>query len=101
MKGIRQALQQTNAKKVGVSPIIAGLPVKGPADKLMRGLGVEVSALGVAKLYEDFLDVLVIDSLDVRHKEAIEKLGMQVKVTDTLMRSLEDKVQLARTVLEV
>lgn len=101
VKGIRQALQQTNAKKVGVSPIIAGLPVKGPADKLMRGLGVEVSALGVAKLYEDFLDVLVIDSLDVRHKEAIEKLGMQVKVTDTLMRSLEDKVQLARTVLEV
>jgi LPPG:FO 2-phospho-L-lactate transferase len=100
VKGIKNALQQSDAKKVGVSPIIAGLPVKGPADKLMRGLGVEVSALGVAKLYEDFLNVLVIDTLDVQHKEAIEKLGIQVKVTDTLMRTLEDKVQLARTVLE-
>jgi LPPG:FO 2-phospho-L-lactate transferase len=101
IKGIREALQRTKAKKVGVSPIIAGLPVKGPADKLMRGLGVEVSAFGVAKLYRDFLDVLVIDGVDVGLKGAIEGLGVEVKVADTLMRSLEEKVQLARVVLEV
>jgi LPPG:FO 2-phospho-L-lactate transferase len=101
IKGIREALQHTKAKKVGVSPIIAGLPVKGPADKLMRGLGVEVSAFGVAKLYRDFLDVLVIDGVDVGLKGAIEGLGVEVKVADTLMRSLEEKVQLARVVLEV
>jgi LPPG:FO 2-phospho-L-lactate transferase len=101
INGIREALQRTKAKKVGVSPIIAGLPVKGPADKLMRGLGVEVSAFGVAKLYRDFLDVLVIDGVDVGLKGAIEGLGVEVKVADTLMRSLEEKVQLARVVLEV
>ncbi len=99
IKGIREALQRTKAKKVGVSPIIAGLPVKGPADKLMRGLGVEVSAFGVAKLYEDFLDALVIDALDAGLRGAIEGLGVEVKVTDTLMRSLEDKMRLARVVL--
>ncbi len=100
LKGIRQALRDSRAKKVGVSPIIAGLPVKGPADKLMRGLGAEVSALGVAKLYQDFLDVLVIDTVDAGHKGAIEKLGIEVKVADTLMRNLEGKVRLAKTVLD-
>src|SRR3989337_2622070 len=54
--GIREALRHTEAKKVAVSPIVAGAPVTGPADKLMKGLGFEVSAYSVAKLYADFLD---------------------------------------------
>jgi LPPG:FO 2-phospho-L-lactate transferase len=85
---------------VGVSPIIAGLPVKGPADKLLRGLGVEVSAFGVAKLYRDFLDVFVIDQADAAQKPRIEELGLQVTVTNTLMRNLADKVALAKVVLQ-
>ena len=52
---MRDALKQTKARVVGVSPIVAGLPIKGPADKMIRGLGLEVSAFGVAKLYSDFL----------------------------------------------
>ena len=101
VKGIREALKRTKAPKVGVSPIIAGAPVKGPADKLMRGLGHEVSAFGVAELYADFLDTFVIDVADVSEKKRIEGLGLKVKVTNTLMRTLEDKVQLAKVVLEV
>jgi len=58
VKEIREAMKRTEAKKVAVSPIIAGAPVKGPADKLMSGLGLEVSALSVANLYRDFLDSL-------------------------------------------
>jgi LPPG:FO 2-phospho-L-lactate transferase len=85
---------------VAVSPIIAGAPVKGPADKLLRGLGLEVSAYSVAKLYLDFLDVFVLDKADASEKDGIEKLGIEVKVTNTLMKSVEDKVALARTVLE-
>jgi LPPG:FO 2-phospho-L-lactate transferase len=100
VKGIREALRQTKAKKVAVSPIIAGLPVKGPADKLLRGLGCEVSAFGVAKLYADFLETFVIDAADASDKQRIEKLGMKVKVADTLMHSLEDKVRVAKVVLE-
>ncbi len=62
--GVRDALKRTNARVVGVSPIVAGLPLKGPADKMLRGLGVEVSAFGVAKFYSDFLDAFVIDTKD-------------------------------------
>jgi LPPG:FO 2-phospho-L-lactate transferase len=100
VKGIRDALKRTKARKVAVSPIIAGAPVKGPADKLLRGLGLEVSAFSVAKLYSDFLDVFVVDVADAAEKRRIEQLGVEVKVADTLMRSLDDKVRLAKTVLE-
>ena len=80
--GVREALRQTKARKVAVSPIVAGAPVKGPADKLLRGLGLEVSAFSVAKLYADFLDVFVIDVADALEKERIEELGVEVKVTE-------------------
>lgn len=99
VNGVRDALKRTNARVVGVSPIVAGLPIKGPADKMLRGLGFEVSAFGVAKLYSDFLDTFVLDAADVSQKERIEKLGLEVKVTNTLMTSLERKVELARVVL--
>lgn len=98
--GVRDALRRTNAKVVAVSPIVAGAPIKGPADKLLRGLGFEVSAFGVAKLYSDFLDVMVIDTRDAEEKQRIEQLGVKVKVTNTVMKSFEDKVALAKTALE-
>ncbi|MDR2707639.1 MAG: 2-phospho-L-lactate transferase [Nitrososphaerota archaeon] len=98
--GIRESLRETAARKVAISPIIAGAPVKGPAAKLLHGLGVEVSAFGVAKLYADFLDVFVIDSLDVAEKGRIEQLGLQVVVADTLMKDLPTKAALAKVVLD-
>jgi LPPG:FO 2-phospho-L-lactate transferase len=100
VKGVRAALRQTNAKKIAISPIIAGAPIKGPADKLLRGLGLEVSAYSVAKLYADFLDTFILDAADSAEKDKIEKLGIEVKVTNTIMRTLEDKIRLAETVLE-
>jgi LPPG:FO 2-phospho-L-lactate transferase len=100
VNGIRDALRKTNAAVVGISPIIAGAPIKGPADKIMRGLGFEVSAFGVAKLYSDFLDTFVIDNLDAVMKGRIENLGIRVKITNTIMKNLEEKMQLAKTVLE-
>jgi LPPG:FO 2-phospho-L-lactate transferase len=100
VKGVRDAIRHTGAKKVAISPIIAGAPVKGPADKLLRGLGLEVSAFSVAKIYSDFLDTFILDKADFAEKDKIEKLGIEVKVANTLMRSLEDKIELARVVLE-
>ena len=100
VRGVREALRRTKARKVAISPIIGGAPVKGPADKLLRGLGREVSAFAVAELYADFLDVFVLDAVDAVEKNRVERLGMEVRVTDTVMRSLEDKVRLARVVLE-
>jgi LPPG:FO 2-phospho-L-lactate transferase len=100
VKGVRDALRQTNAKKIAISPIIAGAPIKGPADKLLKGLGLEVSAYSVAKLYADFLDTFILDTADSAEKDKIEKLGIEVKVTNTIMRTLEDRIRLAETVLE-
>ena len=100
VNGVREALRQTGARRVAISPIVAGAPIKGPADKLLRGLGIEVSAFSVAKLYADFLDVFVIDVADESEKGRIEELGIEVKVTNIIMRSLDDKVSLAKAVLD-
>ena len=62
--GIRDALLAARAPIVAISPIIGGAPVKGPADRLLRGLGHEVSARGVAALYGDLLDGYVLDTRD-------------------------------------
>jgi LPPG:FO 2-phospho-L-lactate transferase len=93
-------LRRTKARVVGVSPIVDGLPIKGPADKMLRSSGLEVSAFGVAKFYSDFLDEFVIDIKDEKEKNRIEKLGIKVKITNTVMKCLEDKVALAKIVLE-
>ena len=100
VKGIREALRQTTARKVAITPIISGAPIKGPADKLMKGLGLEVSAYSVANLYKDFLDIFILDTADLMEKASIEKLGLRVRVTNTIMKSLEDKIRLASVVLE-
>lgn len=101
VKGMRNALKETRAKIVAVSPIVGGAPLKGPADKLMKGLGIEVSAYGVAALYRDFLDAFVIDAVDRDQKTRIEALGQAVVVANTIMKSLGDKMQLAQVVLNL
>ncbi len=100
VEGVRDALVRTNGRVVAISPIVAGAPIKGPADKLLHGLGCEVSAYGVAQLYSDFLDTMVIDTLDYEQKQRIEQLGIKVKVTNTVMRNLEDKVALAKATIQ-
>jgi len=99
VEGVREALRKTGAKIAAISPIVDGAPIKGPADKLMRGLGLEVSVRGVAELYRDFLDIFVIDTMDEKERSRVEGLGLDVIVTNTVMRSMEDKACLAETVL--
>jgi LPPG:FO 2-phospho-L-lactate transferase len=99
INGVREALRKTKARKVAISPIVAGAPIKGPADKLLSGLGFEVSAYTVAKLYSDFLDCFVIDAADAAEKSRIESLGLKVKIANTLMKDLKSKIALAQIVL--
>ncbi len=98
--GIRDTLQQTSGTVVAVSPIVARAPIKGPADKLMRGMGYEVSALGVAHCYRDILDVMVIDTQDADAAKQIEALDIATVVTNTIMRDDVTKANLARIVLQ-
>lgn len=99
IKGVRAGLRETKAPIIAVSPIVAGKPLKGPADKMMAGLGLDVSARQVAQLYRDFLDCFVIDNVDSDLKKEIESGGVRVVATNTIMKTLEDKKKLAEAVL--
>jgi len=101
INNVRDALRKTKAKVVAITPIVGGAPIKGPADKLMKGLGLEVSAYSVARLYQDFLDAFILDHVDQNEKKRIEQLGLHVIVTNTIMKTQEDKVKLANTVLRL
>lgn len=101
VRDVEKALLDTNAKIAAISPIVGGKPIKGPADKFMKALGIEVSAYGVASIYSEFLDLMVIDAIDRRLKPRIEKeLKVKVLVTNTIMNTMEDRINLARTVLQ-
>ena len=98
--GIRDALKTTRGYVVAVSPIVCGKAVKGPADRIMSSLGLEASAYGVAKLYEDFVDQLIIDRADAGLRTRIEELGIKASVADTIMKDVESAVSLAAKVME-
>lgn len=99
MKGFKDALKSLKNKVLAVTPIIQNAPVKGPADKLMKGLGLKVSAYTVAALYKEFIAYFILDKRDLILKNEIEKLGVKVIVANTLMKSLKDKVKLANIAL--
>src|SRR6266700_2119206 len=98
--GIHDTLHEVSGMIVAVSPIVGGAPIKGPADKLMSGLGIPVSATGVARCYRDFLDVMIIDEQDASLAPEIEDLGIPTIVTNTIMRDLDAKTALARRALQ-
>jgi LPPG:FO 2-phospho-L-lactate transferase len=97
IKGVIKALK--NVHVAAISPIIGEKPVSGPAAKFMSAIGIEVSSRGVATLYQDFLDKFIIDVEDIESKEKIEKLISEVITTNTNMKTINDKVNLARCIL--
>jgi len=99
LPGVREALRTTRARIVAVSPLVGGLPIKGPLNHMLRGLGHEVSAVGVAALYRDFVDAFVLDRADRPLAPRIAALGIRPVVTDTIMRSPARARRLAATVL--
>jgi LPPG:FO 2-phospho-L-lactate transferase len=96
IRGIRESISKTRAKIVGISPIVGGRAIKGPLDKMMESLGLEVSPFGVAQLYKGLLKGYVIDQQDREVASRIGNLGMKVFATNTVMNSIEAKTQLAR-----
>jgi LPPG:FO 2-phospho-L-lactate transferase len=96
IKDVTRALK--NVYVAAVSPIIGGKPVSGPAAKFMNALDIEVSSRGVASLYQEFLDKFIIDVEDSESKKKIEKLISDVSITNTNMKTINDKVNLARCI---
>ena len=95
--GVRQAMIDSPAPIIAVSPIIAGQAVKGPTAKMMKELGLDPSAGTVAHRYHDLLDGYVIDHADMSEVVSIDA---RVTLAQTLMRTIEDREALARTVLD-
>jgi LPPG:FO 2-phospho-L-lactate transferase len=99
MPEVRAAIAATRAPVVAVSPIVGGAPVKGPADHLLRGIGCEVSARGVAAHYGALLDGFVLDSRDAGEAGEIEALGLRTRSLDTIMRDTGTAARLAEAAL--
>lgn len=97
--GIAEVLRRRRHDVVGVSPIVGGKALKGPADRLLVELGREASVVGVAQWYQDVIGTLVIDEVDRGLAPDVEALGLRAVVTDTIMASPEVTRALARTVL--
>ena len=98
LDGVKEALKDTFV--VAVSPIIGNDSVSGPASKFMKALDIEVSSVGVAKLYQEFLDVLVIDEQDENLKENLIEIINKVIITNTIMNSSDAKINLAKKILD-
>jgi LPPG:FO 2-phospho-L-lactate transferase len=99
--GVRDALERSGAPVVAISPIVGGAPVKGPADRLMRGIGAEVSARGVAEFYRGVIDGFLIDTRDADLAGDIEAMGIQTRVLDTIMRDVAAAARLAEAALSL
>lgn len=97
--GLRQMLIDTPAVVAAISPVVGGASLKGPTDRMLRDLGMEVSAAQVARLYADFIDVYIIDCCDAALADEIKALGLEVSVTETVMRGEAEKVALAEATL--
>jgi LPPG:FO 2-phospho-L-lactate transferase len=97
--GMQKALAASRAPKIAVSPLVGGRALKGPADRMLDTLGYEVSATGVARIYEALVDGMVVDKIDAGERAGIETLGMQVLTTDAVMRDAQDRARLATEVL--
>jgi len=97
--GIRDALRGSSAPVVAVSPMIGKAAISGPAAALMRAQGFESSITGVASVYQDFLDVLIVDDSDYESAKALKSERMETLSTNILMRTAADKIRIARIAL--
>ncbi len=99
LPGLTDWLRTKSAAIIAVSPIVGGAAIKGPAAKIMRELGIEVSAVSVAAHYRGMIDGFVLDEVDAGQSKAIAASGMAVRAAQTVMRTMDDRIALARECL--
>lgn len=97
--GVRDLLKQTKAKVVVITSVVGGASLKGPTDRMLTDLKMEVSARQIAKLYQDIADIFILDQQDEAERAKIERLGVRVVIADTVMSDADKKLALAKTVL--
>jgi LPPG:FO 2-phospho-L-lactate transferase len=100
LAGMRAALERRRVPVIAVSPIVAGQAIKGPAAKIMRELGKQPSSLEVARFYRGLIDALVLDHADAGLGASIQALGIRPIVTNTIMNEPQDRIGLAKSVID-
>jgi LPPG:FO 2-phospho-L-lactate transferase len=100
VQGVRERIARGMAPVIAVSPIVAGDAIKGPAAKIMEELGLEVSALEIARHYRDLIDGLIIDIRDANAQTEIEQLGLEVSAVNTVMKTSDDQAALAQAAID-
>jgi len=98
LQGMREILRRKRV--VAISPIIGGAPVSGPAGKLMRACGYDVSSAGVLECYGDILDTFIIDQMDVGIGDETGVGGVGIVRADTMMSSVDKSKALSRVVVD-
>ena len=93
------AVNESSARRVAISPIVGGEAIKGPAAAMLKALGHEVSAFGVARMYAGFIDLFVLDAVDAGLAHDVSALGMEAVAVDTMMRGEEGRERVARNVV--
>ncbi len=101
LSGVCEAMKASAAPVIAVSPIVAGMAIKGPAAKMMAELNMPVTAEAVARHYVGLIDCFVVDESDAKLVPEIEKLGMRVAVAPTIMTTMEDRENLASFVVDL
>lgn len=101
ISGVRDSIAHFRGLRIAVSPIVGGAAIRGPAAKIMLELGEDVSCVGVARRLHGLCDVMVIDNTDAGYAPAIADLGIRPVVTNTIMHTEEQKVELAETIVEL
>ncbi len=97
---VQMKLKEIKQPVIVVSPIVEGQALKGPTAKMMKELNVECDVNGIVELYADIADGIVIDNNDAVYKEKIESRGIRVHTCNIVMHSLQDRIDLAREVLQ-
>ena len=95
LDGLVTALRASSAPVIAVSPIVAGQAIKGPTAKIMQELGLQVTALSIARHYRELLDGFILDQQDAVLTEQVSELGIAVESCDTLMTTLAKKRSVA------
>lgn len=99
LPGVREAMRACTAPVIAVSPIVGGQAIKGPTAKILQELNLPCSPVAVAEHYRGIIDGFVLDQVDEHHVPAIDALGIATVTAPTVMRSLADREQLARSAL--
>ena len=103
LPGMLDALLEATAPIEAVSPVVGGAALRGPADKMLRSLGGTASAAGVVAHYREhyagLVDTFVLDEIDAAEVPALEATGAHIRLLPTVMRSHDDRCDLAQAIL--